>query len=1677
MTLPSLHAPIPPNGGYGESAYGLNSYGSIEVEFPKVVRAYSVDGFTIALEFDRPLIPSPAITDPTSYTVVPTLGVPVTVLAAALANDVTVLLTVTGTTLGGQYTVTVVGPIIIDPGSTSATFLSLGTNPTMTVAPQDGSHIIFDVSEDLVPESTWSPGVDSLSSYDIETTYPIVPTITAVVSNYLGDASNVQATLVGMTSANYLGILGPSTAIAYNGSVLPDADPSFNGVEVGTGTSNIVSGELRLSKAIGATYGWFFGDTTGKIVADCTFAASITFDASAATYTLVNGVLGSFTFSDGTVEVRVDLRRIAGVDVLDIVSGAYTSQVTVDWSSGPHTLTVIRNALATLFTVLIDGTPFDTTAKASLTGVPTLLGPGVEFTLVPGTAVTNFPVDAVAITASSTVFTTSWNFIHGLTSPFVGSAANARTKFETQHGPLVRNWGDWTPATKNDVTVRINGVPVAISAVNPYLGEIYPAIPIPLTPPGFATVEVDYVWFHTPAFPMPGLNTTGAVLNKWDLEIGQRGDPTATNTGDGAPDLMRFPYGIVLGPITNTDPLQIGHRYLAYERAYSALLNTPTTLLLNQNPVAVERGDLAVVPSPTTLSFEGDTHPTDWVLHGTDTGGVLSTGYYTVVDASATDVALYTHDVDLRFPSAVQVATSLQVESYTAVGAFVGPVLGFHDDNRLYLAGPIVVNGMRHLGILLDASRPDLEESWEVGPSFPITILSSTTFRTPSAFFATAIARGDVVRFRIPDGLQAGAYTVATCGVTPAQNAWVVSITGTFPVSPNVFGGKYATAVVEVRWDEQPVVLRLVANTTTRSTTLYMGGVLASASITVPTLAATTEPADTGLLLSVWEAEQGGTIFWGAASKPGTSASRWAFVRANVTPDATTYHYSGSTVTVPTPVLPDEATTDPWFMLEGFGYAEVNGTELWVEHTAVSDTGADTTFGYGRIEPFLSNKVLVDFDATIQMPLYSGSNTALLIDNGERSVEVGLIAYVEGGTPYRQLVEVEHISATMRVNPVEEGWSQTAGTATVALSDFRGIRVTQATGLETVAWTRTLPQTGIASFFTAGFFEFDMAGTLAVNQGLRFTVVSAGHEFNIGVRTTPAFEVVFTRSDGSIFGTMPLSGDTTQRLRCRYYTLQIGIDNFLSFYVEGFGGVLINLSTAGLGSTTSRDFRIALLPASGPVATHLYAVSAYAMPFEYYFQTTFGIRSPHNGPADSIDGWVLPRSDGTNAPNSSAAATVIPMDWYAASPRFQVRLDPTWGATLYRPDLPLPSTGGPWSSDATDPSNGFINVEYARLPQSRGIPGLVAFGGVTPTVLSHQVWENASYRIRTVNSEEFLAPQGMVLNRANVINSGEWLNDTQPEVVVVPVAGRTVSLVPSHIYASRVYTVVLGSTVLAADAWSFDPDTQVITLASDPPTGVTSATVTFVAAKPVTNTYLCSQPLEQSTTLLNEGTPPVPMMQDAGPVRVVDPGTPLGPPGVSDPMGYVTFDDTPDGLYSSLEFCQVDNDGRSNLISTLCDDFTGMEITGNMVSEFQANPMRESRSGFRQEQVLVLGGGRPATGMTTVLNQSVLLPLGVYRPHSERMAIRGIIIDAIASVEAPLADTYGGATDNGAEAEIVDAISTTYGRVGPWGGLVSLTPRSLLAGGGLPPSGIGLVLGGGASLGPAPTVTNIVIPP
>ena len=1725
---------IPPDGGYGYAAYGLSSYGSLDVLAPMVIGANSIDGFTVEVSFSDGMAANAALTDPASYTLTPSVGAPTTITSVAVGTSSTVLLTHTGTTLGGTYTVDVVGPVTgtngeyLLPGATSATFRSLGTDPLAAMVVPDGTHLRVDFSEDLVPESAWTPGASAPSSYEVVSDYPVGVVIGAVTHPYGGDASRVLLDVVGMTATNYTAVLGPSGSVLYEGVDLPDAYAGFNGVEVGTGTSDISTGTLLLSKALGDTYGWAFEDTTGRVVPGCTFRADVSVDPSVATVvpTIVSGTLTVIDFADGAVQVSVSLARVSGVDVIDVTSGTYTAQVPLTWSSQPITVSFLRNALAGLFSVLVDGVPVVSASSALLDGVPTIAA-GLRVTLGPIAAVTNFPLSSVQLTASSTLFTSSWNFIHGLLSPFVGSAANARTKVTTQRGPLVRDWGDWTPATVDDVEVRVNGVPVALASVNPYLGEITPVVPIPLTPPGTTTVEVDYAWFPTPAFPVAELNTGGLVLNKWDLSVGQQsgvGSPAPLPPGHpGAMETARFPYGVALWPLTPPQPLQVGHRYIGFEREYSALTNSPTTLLLNQNPNAIARGDLAITPDPTFISYEGTVAPTadGWELVGAD-AGAPGTGSlyerYVLIDASPDTPALYRRDIDVRFPSSVTVAAQLQVVgAYTPSGAMAGPVIGFHDDDRLYLAGLVIVDGMQHVGILTDAARPDLETSWEVGPAFPIEILTSTTFRTTSTLFSAASARGDTVRFRIPSGPQAGVYTVASCGVEQGRDgSYTVTVDPAFPYDPTAFGGSDAVAVIEVRWDAQPVSLRLVSDTSTRDTVLYVGGAVPSSTVSVSGLSTTAEPADTFLTFPT----QGGSAFWGSAARQGTGTSVWAFIRVAVQPDATTYHYRGSTVTCPTSTTPD-VPLDGWFVEESFGYGYVDTGRQVIERTAASHDIPSVLYGYTRTEPFLTDRVVTDFDFTVEVETSSGTGGGqTVIDDGTRRVVMATVAYVEGAVPtFRRLASVPTASALCTRNPVLDGWDLDSGTGSVSYLDFRGVTVVTAAA-QTTRWGRDLPVGADGSPDTVADAEF-----LTTAPGPTIQFPSGGRTVTVGVASAPARVTLLAL--GVEVASFPFAWDDGQPHRYRILT-NVTADA-VSVIADG-----TVLGTAALSLSPLGPRRVSFgvdATATGCTATW-FAAAAHPL-FGPNVRRTLGIASPYPGVSlGNINGWTLPRSDGTTVPNSSSLAAVVAMNW-STQIRVRVRLDPQWGATLYRPDLPLPA-GGPWATDTTRPSDGWINVEYARLPRALSTEfGRVSFGSLAAGVLSRSRWGDLLYQIRTINSSDFIAPQGMTLNRFNVITSGELLRDTQPEVVTVPVVGRTVSLVPSNINADRVFTVILGTTVLSATAWTFDVDTQTVTLVADPPPGVVVATVTFVPGTPVTQTYLCSQPLYQSPTLLNEGTPPVPASQADPSTRVIDPGTPINDPGdilvdpgfsLNDPANYVTFIDPAEERYDSLEFCEVDNGGQQNLISTLCDGpaighgLMEIALSGTLFSEQQSAdggparwggpvPMRDTVLNYRQEQVLLTHGGVMLAGGAAVLNQNVVLPNypsvpgpdrgATIRASTMRMRMSGVIVDATGPVvEAPLADVYAGvASDNvppsavsgavvpdgvpapsgngACVAEVTDYATTTYSRLGPWGGSVALAPRSLLGGNGLPPSGVGLTLVGGAPLTGSPTVTLV----
>jgi hypothetical protein len=1766
--------PISPNGGYGGAAYGLNSYGSVDITPPRVSSAISLDGYRIEVFFSEEMLPNAALFDPANYTLTEIIGAPATVVGVAggaagtLGGCTSMIIEHTGTTLGGTYVVTVdnvedLNGNTLLPGANDAQLITLGDIATFSITATSGTTIQFaffrsdaTTPQDMLPEVDFTPGIESTSQYDITSSYPIPLTLDSLSQDTL-DASLVNGVVSSMTSAVYDTEVGPADAIIYDGSILPSASTEFVGVEVGTGTSSASTATgLRLNKAAGNIYGWDWQDTSGRILPSSSYRADFTFNSTTAVFVpaLYATPLGTFIFSDGVVQINLVINRVGSADVIDISSGGYTFQAVAAWSVQETTLSVVRNQKADHYTVLINGVPVLSEPTASFTGVPTISA-GARFLLGTTYTISDFKVSELNVTSSQTIFTSAWNFLHSASGSFTGSPALANDRIITKRGPLVKGWGDATPATKNDVAIRINGTPVDVSGVNPYTGTIYPAIPIPLTSPGTNTIEVDYKWFPNPRLPMAGLNTPGLVLNKYDHHHGQSDDgqtPSPIPAGhQGSAATSRFPMALVLTPASRPQPIYIGHRYMAYERQHSALLNSPTTLRLNQSPHRVSIDPFSKECEGKVVTYNGETNPqldgNPWELDGTDSGGNLTEGIWTVIDDSAGEyatgtAAYYYREEDFTCRNVVTLGARIQVRDWTADGVFTGVGFGWHDNHNLYMVGLIVVNGLHHVGLLLDGENPDLIDSWQIGPSATGTIEDGNTITFPTSEVPSSVEEGS--QFQILDGSQAGIYTVDTCGILVNDDGTTtITIVETFPADPNREGNDTGEALFETPWDEQFITFRLITDSGTEQTQLFIGGTFAGSGITLTE--ATAYPAETSLLIRTGNK---GQVFWGSLSRPATNTSDWSFYNYSITPESATYFTRGIIVSSDMGELPNLEGDNPWFITNAFGYAEIDssGDTLLLKSTSNDVSEAiDLTYGYGRIEPFLTSKANVDVDAHFQVETgVLGAGDAIIRARDDiREARLATVMYRETGSA-RSLAQLDSASLSGLRTPEQAGWTKSSGN-TLATPTVRGqiLTFTKADGQGGVWYTTPTGASISTSLITGRVIEarlrFDSATAGAGDRiGFGFGADVAGRRIAVTFKTG-AERVILTSNSGTDINSFPFTF-----LDGEFHTYRVLVESSTNTVALIIDDTVIGTAAYNLFDTSATERATIGAPFSegdAVVEMDSFHVAGLA---PSSVKRTLGVYL--GGDETDIDNWALPRTDSTTAANSSLLATIKVMDWTALT-KVRLHLDPRWGVSIYRPDIaPPPGFTGDFVTEVTDPTAAWINVEYRRLPRHSDMFGSVAWGALDPGSVTQQRWKRVAYRIYTKATEEYIAPQGMVLNRYNVIHSGEFNNDTTPEVVTITsLTNRIVSIRSADQNASRIFNVVVDDTVLPSTAWVFNEDTQTIILSSALPSNRYPVTVTFAPAKPVTVSYLCKQPFDQSVTKLNEGTPPVPLSQRKETTISAVFGSQLNDPNdklntspdfvLNNPYRHVEYSNDPDALYDSLQFCTVDDGGQTGLLSIACDGPAPEEgwiemaldgtpgayhdqfgVPGGVGGPWgsQSPSIGGTASQIDQTFTLMVSGGSfqdgvLAGGVALSTRPPVLYP-NAGSGSSSAVASENFGLNQetkfyikYSTPTNPLEDSYvlspeadntppsdpnpdtspnpdgtpGTQLHGAAIAEMVDH-GTTDGvsRLGPWGGLESLEPQSLLGGGTNDPSPgtMFFTLNGGAAL-PSATRTTFVL--
>lgn len=1629
-------------GGYGGAAYGFSSYGSVDVTPPRVTGANSTSGFRVEVFFSEAMSINPSLLDPGSYTFSEVYGVPVSASSVEVGTTsdsgaTSVIVTHSGSTLGGQYLIEVLGPEDIagnplSPPTNRASFHSLGDSTTAIVglpSPDDGRTVLVEFKNSLggeqpmLTEVEFSPGVDSVDSYGVSTDYPILPTI-GEANQDPTNLSKVELDVHPMTSADYDLLLGPSLSMEYDGSLLPDDDPSIAGVEIGTGSSVASAYGLILSKPDPlVSYGWGFGDTTGRMVSGTSFKSSIKFSTSGTTFTpaVTNGFFGVFLVSDGSVQVEIAIGAVLGTEALEVAFGGTDIQVPAQWNDGDsHEISLVRNQKGNFYSVLFDGIPLTTFPVASVVE-PAAYPAGSVFLLNGGTySVSLFKVEEIKLTSSTTLFTSAWNFIHNLTFPFVGSGVLASNKITTKRGPLVRGWGDNTPATKEDVEVRLDGTPVAIAGVNPYIGEVYTAIPIPLAAAGTFTVEIDYIWFMNPSMEMVGLNTLGLTLNTWDRSTGHTaGVPSPVPAeATGVVKTNRFPMGVALGPYTRESPKQIGHKYIGFQKGgYSALLNEPTTLLLNKNPHAIGEGNLSAEALRSTGTFDGQTSPLDsatpWVPEGVDGGSVVGDGTYRVLDSSTGPygigtAAIWTRNLDLSLDIKVTDIARFLVESYSADGVFTGVGFGLHDGAHLVVVGAVLVDGVRHVGVLKDATKTHLEEGWQIGPASEAEATSTTTIRIAYSDFPTGVQPGD--RFRVSNGLQAGIYTIEECGLSLTDDGTEVEVTFSpaLPTDPGVFGAGFISVLFEVPWDESLTSFRVYSDFPVGSATVYLGGRIAGLVADLEEVAP--YPAQTALLLPATEK---GVAFWGSLSRRAESSSVWDITQYTADPQAIVNTVQGIAASAEMDVLPEEESSDPWYRVGEFGTASVDSTGSRLLLKAASgDESIPVEFTYERTEPYLTPKVLTDFEATflVESGILGAGNASMRVRDTSREVLLTTLHYVEDALSRRLIPTRPNVSLSGLQSPVDAGWTESSGnTAPEPFVRGQTLELSKSSS-QTATWTRGADFGQVVD--DEGLILESRLSVQSGTVGTRGIGISIGGHCvvsgNLGriIHLTLGDKTVELRDQSfAIVQTFAFAWDDGE-----YHTYRLLCDPVADIVVLVVDdSILGSTPFTGFSTATFTEYLGAQLRLTGDGACEVTVDSVSATPLRVtprvgqVLNRTLGVylrKTPTGGETnpDDIDSYRIPRSDSTSALNSSLFSTPVVMDWAVAC-QIRVYLDPNWGLSVYRPDLPLPpgAPGTALPSETTDPAAAWIAIEYGDLPPYVGeFRGTVAFGCMDSRAISQTRWEDAHYRLKAPPSGFGIAPQNMVLNRAFTLTSGEYTLDTTPEVATVNSRTPFLVYVPDcAVHADRVFVVQVDGVVISPTLYNFDKKTQNLQFdsASPLPSKQHPVTITFAVGKPVTKEYLCNQPIEETVTVLNEGTPPVPKNnRDLPATRSL---TPI--PG-SAPLEEVEFTDGPGSLYAGVEYCETPTDGDSVHITTLCDGpgpghgLAEIEIDGHFTTDcfaqtipngpggvWRGSPIfRGSATHFNQSTVLTAGGGRPTQGGMTLGGGSVTEPPVMY---------------------------------------------------------------------------------------------------
>ena len=392
-----------------------------------------------------------------------------------------------------------------------------------------------------------------------------------------------------------------------------------------------------------------------------------------------------------------------------------------------------------------------------------------------------------------------------------------------------------------------------------------------------------------------------------------------------------------------------------------------------------------------------------------------------------------------------------------------------------------------------------------------------------------------------------------------------------------------------------------------------------------------------------------------------------------------------------------DLNAEGWFPTTPFGYT-TEGSSL--------DFHSHGSYGWRLDDPFLNTTVLTTLQSRFEVDTWStGYGDALIqIRDRKRIARLATLAYRDGGS--KKLIQLPTAVLTGGDDLLTQGWVN-SGTLDVCVEPSL-IEFTKASGDSGTLTATVSGGTESASGEKIAFVRLAIP-SWAGDPGLRVefdSLSSIGVEWRDGTVTLVSGAVdvatfAFAWTDG-------LPHNYEIRLLTGT-TVQLSVDGLV-------------LGTAPLASfttpITTGDQVVISATSATTYKARIYEVSV-TVPEPVDTEKTLGVWL--GGDESDIDNWEIPRSDGTDVLNSDPGSVIVAMDW-GATIGARMHLDPTWGLVIERPDIPLPPGYDPddMATQSTNPSRGWIAVEYRNLPFDPTSYGSVFFGS---RGLSNQTWE------------------------------------------------------------------------------------------------------------------------------------------------------------------------------------------------------------------------------------------------------------------------------------------------------------------------------------------------------------------